>query len=77
MASQSGKVEVVEALLAAGADREAKDNVRAPPCPPRPPPAFLSMGRENGITWSQGGGGGRGRDSSSGVGGSKRDRFWR
>ena len=37
MASQWGKVEVVEALLAAGADREAKTNVRAPPCPPRPP----------------------------------------
>ena len=37
VASSWGKVEVVEALLAAGADREAKDNVRAPPCPPRPP----------------------------------------
>ena len=36
-ASERGKVEVVEALLAAGADREAKTNVRAPPCPPRPP----------------------------------------
>ena len=36
-ASYMGKVEVVEALLAAGADREAKDMVRAPPCPPRPP----------------------------------------
>ena len=30
----SGEVEVVEALLAAGADREAKDMVRAPPLPP-------------------------------------------
>ena len=29
-ASCNGKVEVVEALLAAGADREAKNNVRAP-----------------------------------------------
>ena len=38
VASQLGKVEVVEALLAAGADREAKTKVRAPPCPPRPPP---------------------------------------
>ena len=28
---------MVEALLAAGADREAKTNVRAPPYPPRPP----------------------------------------
>ena len=37
MASRYGKVEAVEALLAAGADREAKDQVRAPPCPPRPP----------------------------------------
>ena len=37
MASRCGYVEVVEALLAAGADREAKDNVRAPPCPPTPP----------------------------------------
>ena len=37
VASSMGKVEVVEALLAAGADREAKDKVRAPPCPPRPP----------------------------------------
>ena len=37
MASREGEVEVVEALLAAGADREAKENVRAPPCPPRPP----------------------------------------
>ena len=37
MASCYGKVEVVEALLAAGADREAKTNVRAPPYPPRPP----------------------------------------
>ena len=37
LASYHGKVKVVEALLAAGADREAKDNVRAPPCPPRPP----------------------------------------
>ena len=35
MASQQGKVEVVEALLAAGADREAKESyVRAPPLPP-------------------------------------------
>ena len=34
VASRNGKVEVVEALLAAGADREAKDNVRAPPLPP-------------------------------------------
>ena len=33
-ASCEGKVEVVEALLAAGADREAKDIVRAPPLPP-------------------------------------------
>ena len=33
-ASCMGKVEVVEALLAAGADREAKDKVRAPPLPP-------------------------------------------
>ena len=38
MASLNGKVEVVEALLAAGADREAKDNVRAPPAPLGPPP---------------------------------------
>ena len=37
MASLMGKVEVVEALLAAGADREAKDKVRAPPYPPTPP----------------------------------------
>ena len=34
VASREGKVEVVEALLAAGADREAKNNVRAPPLPP-------------------------------------------
>ena len=33
-ASHWGKVEVVEALLAAGADREAKTMVRAPPLPP-------------------------------------------
>ena len=33
-ASSKGKVKVVEALLAAGADREAKTNVRAPPLPP-------------------------------------------
>ena len=38
VASREGKVEVVEALLAAGADREAKTAGRAPPCPPRPPP---------------------------------------
>ena len=37
MASHYGKVEVVEALLAAGADREAKTNVRAPLGPPYPP----------------------------------------
>ena len=38
MASYMGKVEVVEALLAAGADREAKDSyVRAPPAPLGPP----------------------------------------
>ena len=37
-ASREGKVEVVEALLAAGADREAKDDVRAPPLPPSAPP---------------------------------------
>ena len=36
-ASYKGKVEVVEALLAAGADREAKTNVRAPPAPLGPP----------------------------------------
>ena len=33
-ASEWSKVEVVEALLAAGADREAKENVRDPPLPP-------------------------------------------
>ena len=33
VASQYGKVEVVEALLAAGADREAKIDVRPPPAP--------------------------------------------
>ena len=37
VASREGKVEVVEALLAAGADREAKTNVRAPPAPLGPP----------------------------------------
>ena len=37
-ASHMGKVEVVEALLAAGADREAENQVRAPPYPPYDPP---------------------------------------
>ena len=67
-ASCYGKVEVVEALLAAGADREAKDQVRAPPCPPRPPlgppydPPIGSDPIGHGLRYG---------------GGSKRDRFWR
>ena len=60
-ASERGKVEVVEALLAAGADREAKDNVRAPPCPPRPsprPPMTPPIGSDpigHGLRYGEGG----------------------
>ena len=72
-ASQEGKVEVVEALLAAGADREAKDSyVRAPPCPPRPPLPPLGPPYDPPI-----GSDPIGHGLRYGGGGSKRDRFWR
>ena len=44
-------------LLAQGADINWKNNAFGYVCPP-PSQAFLSMGREMGITWSQGVGGG-------------------
>ena len=72
IASQEGKVEVVEALLAAGADREAKANVRALPFPPRPPLPPLGPPYDPPI-----GSDPIGHGLRYGGGGSKRDGFWR